>query len=126
VNSNRDLMPYLLLALLFVATELGIALGASQAPETHTAAVSASASTSASAATSDARCTDSLLESTCVSQGSSTTVWFSPSGVKLPTGIDTCLKKELEELPKGVPSTGNEAVIQKDLKMVLATCEGQQ
>ena len=124
MNSNRDLMPYLLLALLFVATELGIALGASQAPETHTAAVSASASTSAS--TSDARCTDSLLESTCVSQGSSTTVWFSPSGVKLPTGIDTCLKKELEELPKGVPSTGNEAVIQKALKMVLATCEGQQ
>ena len=38
MNSNRDLMPYLLLALLFVATELGIALGASQAPETHTAA----------------------------------------------------------------------------------------
>ncbi len=125
MNSNRDLMPYLLLALLFVATELGIALGASQAPETHTAAPLSSVPVPVPA---PGHCTESPTLTVCSSsgvQGSSSSIGIAPSGTSLPTGVEACLNKRLAELPEGAPQTANETLRLKDLARIFTTCEGQ-
>ena len=125
MEAGRHLMPYLLLGILTLGTGLGVGLGLSEGPLTHTATMApywGPCSTSRTQSGIDVSCSAPTIEVSAHSwrKGTSLTTWFS-SSVRLPNSFAACMTKTLNRVfPKGISSSTAE--FQNGEKIVYTAC----